>query len=775
MIQRKITYGYLLDGFHEDWIESDHEHRVATMTNVPPGNYEFRVRARYERGDWQERRNPISITILPPPWKTWWAYLSYAAALLATITIIYRYRTAALRRRATELEKAVADRTLELRNNEKEIQSLAEGLEIQLERNEQLIANISHEFRTPLTLILGPANRLLRKVEKPENQALLQMIRRNSHRLLRLVDQLLGLSRLKAGDQLAREAQSVNAAVDGIAGSFGPAVVERELKLSTFAEPGLWVLCTPDTLDNIVLNLLSNAVKNTPEGGSITVHAEGNGEEWVRISVEDTGIGISEQDQKIVFDRFHRLGDQKEQQPGSGIGLALVKELVIEHGGRVELTSQLQKGTTVSVTLPRTSMPADTVEGGPAVRIAGRTELEVETARESESAPKPASNLADSDRPLVLVVEDNADMRHYLYELLVSQFDCIEAENGDDAVQLAVEYVPDLVLCDIVLPGMDGFHVAHVLKEDERTCHVPIILLTARHDRESRLEGWKEKVDGYLTKPFNDEELLLRISNLLEIREILKSRFTDHFFSENGKNGMQPKDRAFLNKLESEMEKHHADEHFGLEQMADVLYVSPRQLQRKLKAVTGQNPAGFLRAYPPEKSAQVVEDRHGGWTGGRCRGLFLSRLFQQLFQGAVHIHAQRVPGTGQGRPVLTEQAVANLIGTVVILISKYVSTRIKSFSNEDYDDETFLPGNWKQKVSSRQVGMQLESEYVFFQVFLGLYVHGTGSYRRVCLIIALSLPLSHNITIAQDSLPIVYADQLIKARILEQETTSPIT
>lgn len=601
-----IRFSYMLEGFDPDWIETDSRRRSATYTNVPAGSYQFRLRAKRENGEWHEGQQGIRLTILPPWWKTWWAYSAYVLALILLIGLYVRIRTTMLRKRAGELEHAVSARTQKISENETRISGLAADLEHQLERNEALIANISHEFRTPLTLILGPANRMLQREENPERQALLQMVRRNSRRLLRLVDQLLGLSRLKAGDSVPREAQNVNAAVDAICDSFRPVAAERQLQLRARSEPGLWVMCTPDTLDNIVLNLLSNAVKNTPEGGAITVEARAAAQDRVALSVSDTGVGINPEDQQVVFERFHQLGGERERQPGSGIGLALVKELVIEHGGRVALDSQPGKGTTVSLTLPSTSPPIDSTIDGPSGQVQDRLVLEVEAARLSETGIHVFDHARDSGRPLVMVIEDDADMRFYLCELLSTEYDCISAENGKEAIALAFEHVPDLVLCDVMLPGMDGFQVSHELKEDVRTSHVPIILLTARQDRDSRLEGWKEKVDGYLTKPFNDGELLLRISNLLEIREILRSRFTDHFFSETGKNGMQEKDRGFLQKLEHELELRHGDEHFGLEQMAVALFVSPRQLQRKLKAITGQNPAGFLRAFRLRKARTLL-------------------------------------------------------------------------------------------------------------------------------------------------------------------------
>lgn len=605
-----IRYAYRLDGFDTQWIETDAAHRIATYTNVPSGRYDFRVRARTPQGEWNEGDRVIALTIVPPLWKTPWAWGLYLLVGVASVILLIRLRTATLHRRAAELQCAVDERTREVKENEARIRSLAEDLQQQLERNEHLIANISHEFRTPLTLILGPANRMLRRAERVENQELLQMIRRNSRRLLRLVDQLLGLSHLKASEEIPREAQSVNETVEAIRDSFGPVATERDLKIHAELEPDLWVSCTPDTLDNVVLNLVSNAVKNTPPGGTIVVRGASAGEGWVELSVSDTGVGIRPEDQGAVFDRFHRTDQASEHHPGSGLGLALVRELVTGHGGRVDLHSEPQQGTTVSLTLPRTAPPAEHPARAPGPATAERIALEVEAAAPRERPgehPPMTQHRVESERPLVLVVEDNADMRRYLVELLATEYDCLVAENGDEAVAEAFEHVPDLVLCDVVLPGRDGFEVSHALKEDVRTSHVPIILLTARHDRDSRLEGWKEKVDGYLTKPFDDEELLARIANLLEVREILKSRFASRFFKDvEEANGMSQRDRMFMERLEAVLNEGYPDEVFGVEQMAAGVFMSTRQLQRKLKALTGQTPTAFLRSFRLRRARDLL-------------------------------------------------------------------------------------------------------------------------------------------------------------------------
>jgi len=594
-----MRYAYMLEGFDEDWIETDASKRFATYTNVPQGDYVLRVKASEINGEWGNNNASIRLGVLPPFWLTWWAYGLYFIVAVLALFLYIRFRTISLTRRATLLENTVQERTAKIREHELHIQHQAEDLEELLHMKEKLVANISHEFRTPLTLILGPARRVLQKTANPETRSQLQMIRRNGQRLLRLVDQLLGFARLGAEEPLVRSAQSITSVADAITESFRVLAEEKDLQLTYEQSDELWVSCAPDTLEKILLNLISNAIKYTPAGGRITVSITLNDDDMVELSVTDTGVGIPEQDQKVVFERFHRLGDSGETIPGAGIGLALVKELVEAQDGRIQLLSTPGEGTTVSICLPQCEAVPGAKETELASVSAEAIALETEAIIQSHSAREPLVVADDMDgKPCVLVIEDNLDMQNYLIQLLSDTYHCEVASDGRQALDTAFEHIPDLVLCDVMLPKLDGFQVSHALKEDERTSHIPIILLTARSDRDSRLVGWKEKVDGYLTKPFHDEELKLRIANLLDIRDILKSRFKSHFFEETEPGQvLNEKENGFMEKLEQVLEQRHVDPEFGLSQMASEMFMSPRQLQRKLKAISGHHPAEFLRSY----------------------------------------------------------------------------------------------------------------------------------------------------------------------------------
>ena len=543
-----------------------------------------------------------------PWWLSSWAIVLYVLSFVSVLIGYVRWRTLKLTRRTGQLEQTLKERTARIIEHERQIQHQAKDLEELLHLKERLITNISHEFRTPLTLILGSSKRLLDRAAHWQHRSQLRLIKRNSQRLLRLVNQLLALAYLGADEPLARSAQPVSTTVDVITESFQPLAEDKGLQLSVVRNDELWAICTPDALEKILLNLLSNAIKFTPAGGSISVGAKPGDSNMVEVSVSDTGIGIPPEEHEAVFQRFHRV-DCGETLPGAGIGLALVKELVLAHDGSVSLNSQPGRGSIFTIQLPRSKSGVPQVGRVREVSTDEAMMLELEVLDNREERLELASVNVESGKPLVLVVEDNADLQYYIVELLTETYQCIVAGDGEAALELAFEHIPDLLLLDLMLPKLDGFEVSHALKEDERTSHIPIMMLTARDDLDSRMESWNEKVDGYLTKPFDDDELKTRIANLLEIRDILKCRFSSQFFSEVKPNhAAGQKENGFLKKLEQVLENFHSEPGFNASRMASEMCMSARQLQRKLKAVTGHHPVEFLRSYRLRKARELLQE-----------------------------------------------------------------------------------------------------------------------------------------------------------------------
>ncbi|MCZ6643299.1 MAG: ATP-binding protein [Gammaproteobacteria bacterium] len=593
----RTRYSYKLDGYDNDWIMTDASNRVASYHNITPGEYTFRVRARLGNGDWGEKNVSLNLSIPRPMWQTNWAYVSYGLLLMMSVYLLMNMRSNALRRRAEVLEDSVAERTRQIEQNERLIHHQADHLEELLQVKEKLFTNISHEFRTPLTLILGPIERMLRQAKDSRTASQLKMVKENSQRLLRLVDQLLGLSRLSAEEPVTQSAQPLLPMVKTIVDSFQPLAEEKRIQLDLVDGEDLWVDCAPDALEKILLNLVSNAIKYTPDGGWVNVRVASAGTKMVRLSVSDSGIGIDRKDHQAVFERFYRVNGG-ESAPGAGLGLALVKELAEAFGGSVELESRPGLGTTISVLLSRHRVTPSDIETQPEKADTGLIPLEIVASAQSSKSVETARIDKSNGEASLLIVEDNVDMQGYLVSLLSDSYQCQVAADGEEGVKNALENIPDLVLCDVMLPKMDGFAVSKTLKTNAATSHIPIVMLTGRGDHDSRLKGLREHVDDYLTKPFDDEELTLRIANLLSARDALRRRYSRQLFdgSDVG-HDLGHREQQFLDKLQAVLESNHSNSDFRVDQLSTAMAMSDRQLQRKLKALIDHSPAEYLRNY----------------------------------------------------------------------------------------------------------------------------------------------------------------------------------
>jgi len=606
----KNRYAYRLAGFEDDWIYTDSSHRRASYTNLPFGEYTLRIKAANKDGVWNKDGRSLAITILTPFWRTWWAYLLYGVALVMAIMLVVQLRTRALTSRAQHLEQLVSERTRQIQENEQLIQNQAENLEQLLHLKEKLFTNISHEFRTPLTLILGPVNRMLKSDITNEQASRLQLVKQNSQRLLRLVDQLLALSRLEAEEPIERTAQPLSKICGAIGETFASLARTREITFEVQVDENLWVNASVDALEKILMNLLSNAFKYTPKGGLVSMNLGLRGGEQVELSVSDSGVGISPERQESVFDRFNRVVDASESVPGAGIGLSLVKELIEDLDGSIDLGSVLGEGTSMVVKLPSVEAPLSTREDYPDIVLSDSVSMELDNLSRSGYVTSETRDGDEEQNPTILVIEDNPDMQQYLVELLSPRYACLVAGDGQMGTELGLDQVPDLVLCDVMLPKRDGYKVSQILKSDERSSHIPIIMLTARGDQDSRLRGLREKVDDYIAKPFDDDELLLRIENILDARETLRNKYAKGLFDDaDPGQGLGQRDQAFLAKLEAVSENHLSDPNFRIEVLTSQMAMSERNLQRKLKALTSRTPGQYLRTQRMKKAKVLLRDQ----------------------------------------------------------------------------------------------------------------------------------------------------------------------
>ena len=592
---------YKLDGFDPDWNITSAMNRKINYNNLPAGSYELKFKTSNSNNIWSEAAHKLKISVLPPPWKTWWAYLSYILISIGILISIIRYRTKQAILQAEILQLEVDRQTNQIKSQKQMIESL-------LEKKNDLFANVSHEFRTPLTLILGPINKLLKLSKSVDEKQQLQMARKNANRLLSLVDQLLIFAKASVIKSEKQRLYNLSARLDFICESFSSLVDEKNIVLESKLIPDVFIKSTPDAIEIIFANLLSNAIKYSPANGKVSVSMEVRGSK-VWIEVADTGPGIANSELENIFERFTRL-DSTASESGAGIGLAVVKELLEVNQAEISVSSVLTQGTKFivgwTISSEKESVAGDETNFNQFIDLVKIESDHLQHSIESSVANRGEFKSADT----VLIIEDNADMRSFVIQSMSAQYNCLNAKDGEEGIQVAIKEIPDIIVCDLMMPKMDGYQVARNLRADERTSHIPIILLTAKGDKESRLLGWKENIDDYITKPFDEEELLARVANLLTVRNILKRKVGANSLSKDSENQsiLPEKEKLFLDKVNKVIAKNFHDNQFGRGQMAKKMAVSERQLQRKLKAIIDYNPSDYLREYRLKKAAQRLKD-----------------------------------------------------------------------------------------------------------------------------------------------------------------------
>ena len=569
------------------------------------------------------------------------------------------------------LEQKVEARTAELRAEKEKTEAQARRLRELDRAKSRFFANVSHEFRTPLTLILGPTESALQGTYGPLPTPLRRQLERTRHharRLLRLVGQLLDLARIESG-KLTLHAQRADLAafLRRVVRAFTPLAERERLALSFRSDVRAlpWVF-DAEKLEQVVANLLSNALKFTPEGGKVWVTlttSPGNGEaapeemSAVEIVVKDTGPGIAEADLERVFDRFEQVdGSATRAHEGTGIGLSLARELVELHGGRLLVRSEEGFGSAFIVRLPLAPDEGDLAPeraaagDGVAERAADAVKLEAASASVGETSEAPA-DVSPADAPVILIVEDNADVRAFLREELEAHHQIVEAADGEAGLEAAQRHAPDLVLSDVMMPKLDGYTLCRKLKEDERLRHVPVVLLTAKAAEEDTLQGLACGADDYLAKPFSAEALKARVANLLASRRQLRAQFSREVVVQPSGVVVASDEEAFLERVLHVIEDQMQESEFGVEALAEAVGVSARQLRRRVKAVTGESPGALVRRMRLERAAQFLEAGAGtvaevGYRVGFESASHFSKAFRAHFGHAPTDHAaERTQGS----------------------------------------------------------------------------------------------------------------------------------
>jgi signal transduction histidine kinase/DNA-binding response OmpR family regulator len=635
-----VQYAYRLVPYDTTWTTT--EQSFTRYTDLPPGTYRFEARARLAGGPVGAPAR-LTFTIPRAYHETGWFQALLAGGLLLLVGGAYLWRTRTLRRRQDQLRRLVNERTERLAAEKRKTEEQARRLEAIDEEKSRFFANISHELRTPITVLQGGLQDVLDGAfgDVPISaRRQLEIMRSNVQHLRRLTEQLLDLARLEAADpELDPAPNDLVATLRRLTRRFAPLAerqgVQLDLDTAVEAHPCRF---DPEKIDKIASNLISNALAHTPEGGRVTVRLDvepGNPPTAI-LSVTDTGRGIPSEEQDAIFERFARA-DETDDQSGTGIGLALAQELAELHGGTITVDSDLGRGSTFTVRLPLPPTDPDAISPKPAGGVSGdalpaapadatadATEYAAasdDDARLPEGSPVgdgvPRSGAAGdrdasdkTDRPVLLVVEDNDDVRAYLRRHLTDAYRVVEAADGAEGLDRARDAEPDLILADLMMPGLDGIELCRRVREDDALAHTPFVLLTARAAEDDAVAGLDAGADAYVTKPFSIAELKARLRRLLEAHwagtpdGTSVARFTPEV-------DVSSDDEVLLRRVTDAIDQHLAHADFTVDDLAAAVGLSPRQLQRRLKQLTGTSPAAFIRQYRLDVGAQLLEQDGG--------------------------------------------------------------------------------------------------------------------------------------------------------------------
>jgi signal transduction histidine kinase/DNA-binding response OmpR family regulator len=588
-------YVYKLEGLSSEWLPVDSKSHEIVFNTLNPGSYNLRVKVVNSDGVWSDNEAALSVIIQPPFWKTNTAFVLYGLLLLC---VLYFTRRSIQQREklkfAFEQERQEAHRVHQL-----------DMMKV------KFFTNVSHEFRTPLTLILTPIDRLIKKASDPDQISHFQLIQRNAKRLLNLVNQLLDFKKLEVHEIKFNPSEGdIIAFIKETAMSFSDLSEKNNVRLEFHTSvEHLETFFDQDKLEKILFNLLSNAFKFT-QGGVVTVKLELVGEgnvKWLQIEVADTGIGIPADKLDRIFDPFFQTDLPRSiVNVGSGIGLSITKEFVRILGGRITVTSEVGKGSCFKVVIPINDIIAhEQVAKSDVVTLVPGAEKVPELSTGTNGAME-LQNGKHRNKTLLLV-EDNDDFRFYLKDNLKYLYSISEAKNGAEGWDQVLSLQPDIIVSDIMMPEMSGIELCEKIKSDERVSHIPVILLTARSSEEQRLQGFKAGADDYITKPFNFEVLEARISNLLRQREKFQKNFRKTLEVKSSELQITPLDVKFIENAVKCVEQHVSSPDFSVEDLGRELGISRAYVFKKILALTGKTPLEFIRSIRLQHAAQLLE------------------------------------------------------------------------------------------------------------------------------------------------------------------------
>lgn len=590
----KNKYSYNLEGFDNKWITTEGNENFAAFSNLNNGNYTFKVRATNSDGIWNKDPVEIKIKVLPPFWKSWYAYLLYTLLILSLLAflrylILYRERL----NMKIEQEQIEAQHVHEI-----------DSLKI------KFFTNISHEFRTPLTLILSPVEKLMNMWKGLPDEKYLKLIQQNAKRLLLMVNQLLDFRRLEVqGFGFNPSYGNIISFIGDVVASFDDLSEQKQVRLIFSSDmQELNALFDRDKIEKIMFNLLSNAFKFTDSDGTVRVsllshknnqklkgsHADTR----IEIKVEDTGIGIPADKLDKLFDYFYQVNSFSDYQ-GTGLGLALVKEFVKLHEGEVMVESEPGKGSCFTVILP---VRTGSSNGDSHYMVSDKTGNIIQPTLNEE---QPENNIEKKCK--IVIAEDNDDLRFYIKDNLQSRYDIFEASNGEEAMAIILKVIPDLIISDIVMPVMDGKELCRRVKSDKRTCHIPLIIITAHSSQQEQFESLETGADDFIPKPFSFQVLESKISNFISLARNLRQSGIRNVNVEPDQINIISLDEQFLHKALSLVEKNMSNVNYTVEELSNDLGMSRTLFYKRILTLTGKPPLEFIRTLRMKRAAQLLE------------------------------------------------------------------------------------------------------------------------------------------------------------------------
>ncbi len=601
---KKNVFAYKLDGFDKNWIYTESNKRFATYTNLEAGKYTFKVKAANNSGMWEQSHRELVIKITPPFWKTIYAYFFYVFIFSLLLFLIW---------------KKISDKTktkhwLELETIEKNKQEELQNLKL------EFFTNISHEFRTPLTLIKGPIDFLQKKelhsLKQETYDEQLRLIKKNSDYLLRLVNQLLDFRKMNQGKTtlVMRNSDIVNF-IREVCEPFQFLVHKKNINFTLHSSTNTihsWF--DHDALEKVINNLLSNAYKFTPKNGEIDLYVSEQNNQVV-IKVIDSGIGISKNQMNNIFERYYTKKNKKQNNPtGIGIGLAFTKNLVELHQGKIQVISTKNKGSEFVISIP---MHKQAYLGIPEIlcKTNNENDFEIRTSETEALAIDISDDITDqnisknrsNELPVLLVVDDNEDIRNFIKYSLEDQYKIYEAENGLEGFELAIKIIPNIIITDLIMHVMDGMELCKKLKTTITTSHIPVLILSAKKSQENEILGLKNGADDYIRKPFDIELLELKLKNIIQKRQLLRKGFKREINLETKEFTVTSSDERFLKQVIKIIDKHMSNTEFSVEMLVNEIGQSRSNLYIKLKEITGLSSSEFIRSIRLKRAMQLFD------------------------------------------------------------------------------------------------------------------------------------------------------------------------